>query len=520
MDFANFYDSLDEFLNKLDSTLPLFNLPEKVLQGLTLKDQIIYYMIQHHYYNDLADHWVDIERYEEIQKSTMKDAREKLEKNKHYSSNIKFKFTMQKKIKITSGAIVVCEPHEYSWYKYETDYKSWEDQCKPFTVKNGLWNVLFIEWYNGNSDLNIQCAPACYMEYALVCFHDSVQFYETFNMKTKGFGVGGHSNICVFDLNAYGKIEKLPQSLVNYYDNSHNDKQCNDKQCRVWDNIAVCKMNYTDNPILVTDHGVIVSAPERRGRSGDYNDEYINLSTLWEPFPKLFDPKLNEGFVNPIPNFFSLGCKADIEEIKKIMASDFDIRLSDWNYLLMGASRSMKKRDLKKQMDFTKFLVQHGANDFDEILTSAGFHENMEMIEYAIQNGADYWNAAFRKSCQGGKLNTVKFFLDKGADNYEDGIKNACWRHHWNVIEYLQDRLDGDIICYCEWHTPKKLSEHKKNDFVYDDTPKTSDEPKEDDEPKADDEPKEDDEPKADDEPKEDDEPKVDTSNSYYCITS
>src|SRR5205814_520748 len=93
---------------------------------------------------------------------------------------------------------------------------------------------------------------------------------------------------------------------------------------------------------------------------------------------------------------------------------------------------------------FTEFLIQNGADDFDEGLVStiksAKYYteeelteeELIQLIELLIKNGANlnYKNGkSFRIACQSGSLNIIKFLYNKDS----------------NLINYLKNNINSKI---------------------------------------------------------------------------
>lgn len=125
-------------------------------------------------------------------------------------------------------------------------------------------------------------------------------------------------------------------------------------------------------------------------------------------------------------------------------------------------------------LDIAKYLVEHGANDFNGGMHDACRCGHLEMVKYMIECGAVDFNVGFRKACwynqphilkylvevymttstnvleqikdfnagfigacYSGNLDMVKYLVKLGANQFTKGFEYACHYNNRNIIDYL-----------------------------------------------------------------------------------
>ena len=440
----NFYKDVHALTTELISinmgNTKINELPLEVLTTFSDEEYALWLLLTHHHNNELSEFTDRCE----FPDPTVVDIQTKNQSHAEYTKKIGYRIT-RAKFTVSSGEIVVDEPFEYTWLDYEENYDYWYDKVKPIkNCKNGKWTALLIKWENGNE----QFSRKPYSERALFCYHESFGRGQLPEIDEHNQIIGGAYNICVVDLDAFGDLNKAPEELII----KHKEKAEELDEKTEWDNVI--RLPCMNEPFYVYEHGIVASAPERRGRrlqyySIDKDVTALFLRSLWSPGPSLFDKKISSaGVVLPKKkkrkDFFMIGVKNDLEQLKNIEEVGHKFTESELYACIIGNSRGDNT-----SMEFLKYVEALGARlnieiPYHEILSSGADKGSNEMIIWAMRCGATDWQDAFFRACCSKSFKWANFFFEKGIKKvtYMDLLKFACSRGKYltHVIEYMKNK--------------------------------------------------------------------------------
>lgn len=241
------------------------------------------------------------------------------ERNRDFTMNMIFHVDMSHHFMVTSGQIAVTEPVDCADKHYMTNLAEWEQSCNPLRgTPNGRWNVIYIQWFDRRRP------PEQHREHAIICYHEGFDYRrvltgkQTFNDGSfGGQGIAGRATIGIFDQGAYGRVDKLPPDIVAEAQTKFEETHEIPAPEELWGDILWQTMirdisprsnrspnrNATDE-ILTLEHGIVVWAPERRGRFLAYFQRNARASeglyasiplffmpNLWSPFPDIIEER-------------------------------------------------------------------------------------------------------------------------------------------------------------------------------------------------------------------------------------
>lgn len=434
------------------SDMKICDLTKETLINFSEQEYCLLFILDYHYYNELIEKTRYIDK---LGDPTIKEIYEKNEKHKTFTEKIKYDVE-KTSFEVLSGEIVVSDPIEYMDRSYEKHYHVWYDFCKPQKVKNGKWNVLHITW-DGEEE-----------ERAVICYHENCDLYNLY--KTEQFEqiISVLSHVSIFDLAEYGKVPHVAEEC-----NHPSSNNATYKTNKNW--VDYVEKDCMTNNYCAFKNGLVLRTPERRARFVRFyhnNDDILDalsINTLWSPYPKIFSEELEDDFIDPfkdLPDFFHIGCDGDLQKLNKLIKDGYHITIDDLNYCLRGACRG------HRQLPFIRYLVEQGANNYDQILNGGFYKYNdikEDMIEYALENGAkdNSHDDTFIRACLGGHIKYIKYFIDKGVNNFDKAFGDIC-EHYYdnyyctksinNTMRYLR-KLKYDVTCYrCQ----RKLVDHIK----------------------------------------------------------
>ena len=92
--------------------------------------------------------------------------------------------------------------------------------------------------------------------------------------------------------------------------------------------------------------------------------------------------------------------------------------------------------------DLVKYLIEEKlADDVVNALFAASLDGNIEIAKYLIDHGANDFNGALWLAAEYGHINLVKLFVQLGADDFQNSIDYAIYAINNNqseILEYLE----------------------------------------------------------------------------------
>ena len=400
---TSLYDAIKSFSRKLmdlpentleldgdsyNENIKLTDLSKQQMENLNDDEFGLFNILVYHYSN----HIIDKTRYiDKLPMPTIREIFNKNEKHKSFTSKITYK-TSKSRFNVINGKILISDEYDYN--------------NKTFPAENGIWHQLCIELESQDDTPDL----------TVICYHDKYDKYDIHHSNPTSTWIGGPSLVAITNT----EIHEY-ESLYDY--------------CESYVFLPPCIQPNCLSHEVPRPEGIMIYFAEARNRSIElYGDRAFVIPTVWNPYPKLFSEELDNDFIDPfkdLPEFFQLGCDGNIDEINRLLEIGYCITRDDWNYCLLGAGRYHRK------LDFIKFLVEHGADNFDTVLSGAFYDWDdikIDMAEYAIANGAIHSDEDIRRACLGQNFHYIKYFLDNG------GIKN------WKEIFHYSDNICNDAI--------------------------------------------------------------------------
>ncbi len=96
------------------------------------------------------------------------------------------------------------------------------------------------------------------------------------------------------------------------------------------------------------------------------------------------------------------------------------------------------------KLDFVKFLIGKGANDFNDAMDLAGANGHIKIVELMIGKGANNFNHTMLRAAENGHLDVVKLMIEKGANNFNKAILRSAQNGHLDVVKLMIEKGVND----------------------------------------------------------------------------
>ena len=98
-----------------------------------------------------------------------------------------------------------------------------------------------------------------------------------------------------------------------------------------------------------------------------------------------------------------------------------------------------------EDIEATEFLINHGANDWDNGLLGSVYNNDMNMIRYFIGLGANDFNNAMLQSITSNNIILINYFIDLGADDFDGGLFMSTQMNNAGLINFFIKKGSTDF---------------------------------------------------------------------------
>ena len=96
------------------------------------------------------------------------------------------------------------------------------------------------------------------------------------------------------------------------------------------------------------------------------------------------------------------------------------------------------------KLDFVKFMIKKGANDFKQAMDKAGANGHIKIVELMIGKGANDFNHTMISAAENGHLDIVKLMIEKGANGFKQAMRRAAYNGHLDVVKLMTEKGVND----------------------------------------------------------------------------
>lgn len=97
--------------------------------------------------------------------------------------------------------------------------------------------------------------------------------------------------------------------------------------------------------------------------------------------------------------------------------------------------------DNVENIKIAKFLVEHGANNYDICMFCSSIAGHYDIVKYMVSLGAQNYDECMDQSSKNGHIKIVKLMLNCGATNITECIEYAEFYEEFEIVDLLKSKM-------------------------------------------------------------------------------